>query len=204
LEIRGAGNLLGEQQSGQISAVGFELYTEMMENAVKELKGEEVAPEIEPEIRLSIPAYFPDNYIPDANQRLYFYKRLASLRDAGELEELKEEIKDRFGPYTAVVENLFLVMNLRRVLKAFLVQQISASDGKVFLLFHPESPVKVEKLLELIHKQKSRFRLSPDGRLSFTPKSQDWEQLMDEVADLLRSIQEIPAAQSFAETTARG
>ena len=204
LEIRGAGNLLGEQQSGQISAVGFELYTEMMENAVKELKGEEVAPEIEPEIRLSIPAYFPDNYIPDANQRLYFYKRLASLRDAVELEELKDEINDRFGPYTAVVENLFLVMNLRRVLKAFLVQQISASDGKVFLLFHPESPVKVEKLLELIHKQKSRFRLSPDGRLSFTPKSQEWEQLMDEVADLLKSIREIPPLENHAEMPAGG
>jgi transcription-repair coupling factor (superfamily II helicase) len=201
LEIRGAGNLLGEQQSGQITAVGFELYTEMMENAVKELKGEEVLPEVDPEIRLSMPAYFPDNYIPDANQRLYFYKRLASLRDGPELEELKEEIKDRFGPYTAVVENLFLVMNLRRVLRQFLVQQISVSEGQVFLLFHPESPVKVEKLLEMIHKQKHRFRLSPDGRLSFRPKSQDWATLMDEVAELLRSITETPAVPNFAEAS---
>ena len=201
LEIRGAGNLLGEQQSGQITAVGFELYTEMMENAVKELKGEEVLPEVDPEIRLSMPAYFPDNYIPDANQRLYFYKRLASLRDGPELEELKEEIKDRFGPYTAVVENLFLVMNLRRVLRQFLVQQISVSEGQVFLLFHPESPVKVEKLLEMIHKQKHRFRLSPDGRLSFRPKSQDWATLMDEVAELLRSITGAPAVPNFAEAS---
>jgi transcription-repair coupling factor (superfamily II helicase) len=198
LEIRGAGNLLGEQQSGQIAAVGFELYTEMMENAVKELKGEELLPEVEPEIRLGIPAYFPDDYIPDANQRLYFYKRLASLRDALDLDELKEEIKDRFGPYTSVVENLFLVMSLRRVLKQFLVQQISVSDGKVFLLFHPESPVKVEKLLELIHKHKNRFRLSPDGRLSFTPKNQEWAALMEEVAELLRSIAEAPTAQNLA------
>jgi len=196
LEIRGAGNLLGAQQSGQITAVGFELYTEMMEKAVQELKGEEVLPEVDPEIRLGIPAYFPDDYMPDANQRLYFYKRLASLRNVLELEELKEEIKDRFGPYNGIVDNLFLVMNLRRVLKAFLVQQISVSDGKVFLLFHPESPVKVEKLLELIRKQKNRFRLSPDGRLSFTPKNQDWQPLMDEVAELLRAIQEIPASQS--------
>jgi transcription-repair coupling factor (superfamily II helicase) len=198
LEIRGAGNLLGEQQSGQIAAVGFELYTEMMEKAVKELKGEELLPEVEPEIRLGIPAYFPDDYIPDANQRLYFYKRLASLRDALDLDELKEEIKDRFGPYTSVVDNLFLVMSLRRVLKQFLVQQISVSDGKVFLLFHPESPVKVEKLLELIHKHKNRFRLSPDGRLSFTPKNQEWAALMEEVAELLRSIAEAPTAQNLA------
>jgi transcription-repair coupling factor (superfamily II helicase) len=201
LEIRGAGNLLGEQQSGQITALGFELYTEMMENAVKELKGEEVAPEVEPEIRLGIPAYFPDTYIPDVNQRLYFYKRLASLRNPLELEQLKEEIKDRFGPYISVVDNLFLVMNLRRVLKEFLVQQISVSQGMVFLLFHAESPVKVEKLLELIHKQKNRFRLSPDGRLSFTPKSQEWEALIGEVMELLHAIREtVVQRQNFHES----
>jgi len=193
LEIRGAGNLLGDQQSGQITAVGFELYTEMMQAAIQELKGEEVLPEIDPEIRLGISAYFPDPYMPDANQRLYFYKRLASLRNGAELEELKAEIEDRFGPYTDVVDNLFLVMHLRRVLKEFLVQQISFSDGKIFLLFHAGSPVKVDKLLELIHKQKNRFRLAPDGRLSFTPKNQEWQPLVAEVVELLQTIREIPA-----------
>jgi transcription-repair coupling factor (superfamily II helicase) len=162
----------------------------MMENAVRELRGEEVTPDIEPEIRLGISAYFPDDYIPDVNQRLFFYKRLASLRNPLELEEIKEEIRDRFGPYGAAVENLFLVMNLRRVLKEFLVQQISASDGKVFLLFHPQSPVKIEKLLELINKPKSRFRLAPDGRLSFSPKNHEWEMLVREVEELLYSIYE--------------
>jgi len=199
LEIRGAGNLLGAQQSGQITAVGFELYTEMMENAVKELKGEAVLPEVEPEIRLGIAAYFPDNYIPDANQRLYFYKRLASLRNAAELQELKEEIRDRFGAYGDVVDNLFLVMNLRRVLKKYLVQQISFSEGKVFLLFHPESPVQVDKLLDLIHQQKNRFRLAPDGRLSFAPKHPEWSALMDEVEGLLRAVGEAVAAQPVSD-----
>jgi transcription-repair coupling factor (superfamily II helicase) len=88
-------------------------------------------------------------------------------------------------------------MNLRRTLKNLLVQQISASDGKVFLLFHPESPVKVEKLLDLIRKQKSRFRLSPDGRLSFAPRNLEWEPLMDEVTELLASIQDLPAVENF-------
>ena len=193
LEIRGAGNLLGDQQSGQITAVGFELYTEMMQAAIQELKGEEILPEIDPEIRLGISAYFPDNYMPDANQRLYFYKRLASLKNAVELDELKAEIEDRFGPYSEVVDNLFLVMNLRRVLKEFLVQQISFSDGRIFLLFHRDSPVKVDKLLELIHNQKHRFRLAPDGRLSFTPKRSDWQPLAGEVIELLHGLREIPA-----------
>ena len=79
----------------------------MMENAVRELRGEEVTPDIEPEIRLGISAYFPDDYIPDVNQRLFFYKRLASLRNPLELEEIKEEIRDRFGPYGAAVDKSF-------------------------------------------------------------------------------------------------
>jgi transcription-repair coupling factor (superfamily II helicase) len=205
LEIRGAGNLLGAQQSGQISAIGFELYTEMMEQAVRELKGEPVVPEVEPEIRLGIPAYLPEEYMPDANQRLFFYKRLASLRDAREREELKEEIKDRFGPYGPAVENLFVVMDLRRVLKEFLVQQISASEGMVSLLFHPESPVKVEKLLELIKRQKNRFRLSPDGRLSFAPRDQDWNALVAEVIELLYSLfEKKPPQQAYSLETLHG
>ena len=74
------------------------------------------------------------------------------------------------------------------VLKEVLVQQISVSDGKVFLLFHPESPVKVETLLDLIKKQKSRFRLAPDGRLSFTPQHEDWDALTEEIIQLLHTI----------------
>jgi transcription-repair coupling factor (superfamily II helicase) len=200
LEIRGAGNLLGEQQSGQITAVGFELYTEMMEKAVAELKGEEVEPEVEPEIKLGISAYFPDHYIPDANQRLFFYKRLASLRDAGELEELKAEIQDRFGPYDEAVSNLFMVMDLRRVLKTFLIEQISFSDGKVTLRFHPESPVKIEKLLDMINRQKNKFRLLPDGRLAFTPQSSEWTALIAEVINLLQEVRALPNREGAGET----
>ena len=79
------------------------------------------------------------------------------------------------------------------MLKEFLVQQISFSDGKIYLLFHRDSPVKVDKLLELIHKQKNRFRLAPDGRLSFMPKRSDWQPLAAEVIELLHALREIPA-----------
>ncbi len=188
LEIRGAGNLLGKQQSGQITAVGFELYTEMMEKAVKELKGETIRPDVEPEIRLEIPAYFPEDYIPDANQRLLFYKRLASIDDIQELQALKEEIKDRYGPFQLEVENLFFVMRLRRVLKDYLVQQISYNDGRLSLLFHAQSPINVDRLLELVKEDKGRYRLSPDGRLSFSPQSQAWETMIPEVTQLLQTI----------------
>jgi len=190
LEIRGAGNLLGKQQSGQITAVGFELYTEMMEKAVRELKGEMLRPEVEPEIRLGIPAYFPEDYIPDTNQRLVFYKRLAGLRDGQELEEIKEELRDRYGPFPTEVENLFSVMVLRRVLKDYLVQQISSHDGRVSLLFHSQSPVKVERLLELMEKEKGRYRLTPEGRLSFSAKHESLEEMIPEVIGFLQAVQQ--------------
>ncbi len=188
LEIRGAGNLLGREQSGQIAAVGFELYTEMMQKAVSELKGQAVKPEVEPEIRLGIPAYFPDDYVPDANQRLLFYKRLASLRDAAELAEVKEEMRDRYGAFPPVVENLFRVMDLRRTLKDYLVEQITYNDGRVSLLFHPESPVNVERLVQLVAKNGGGLRLTPEGRLSFSPKSEAWEEVIPEVIEFIASL----------------
>ena len=118
---------------------------------------------------------------------------------------MKEEIKDRFGPFGVPVENLFLIMDLRRVLKEFLVQQISLSDEKVFMLFHPESPVKVEKLLELIRKQTDRFRLSPDGRLSFAPREQEWNALVGEVIQLLYSLfEKEPPEQIFSPEPMHG
>jgi transcription-repair coupling factor (superfamily II helicase) len=121
-----------------------------------------------------------------------------------ELAELREEIRDRFGPTTAVVENLFLVMDLRRILKEFLVQQISVSDGKVFLLFHADSPVKVEKLLELIKRPKNKFRLAPDGRLSFTPQHHEWESVVVEVVQLLHRIRESSPQPSLPFESAHG
>lgn len=188
LEIRGAGNLLGKQQSGQIAAVGFELYTQMMEETIRELKGEDGHIAIEPEIRLGIPAYFPDDYIPNTNQRLLLYKRLANLDGDGQLAEIKDEIRDRFGSFPPVVENLFLVMELRRVLIEVLVQQITYQNGQVSLLFHPTSPIQVERLLEHMAKQGSGMRLSPDGRLAFNTSSRDWAVVVQEVCEFLQVI----------------
>src|SRR5262245_41558508 len=188
LEIRGAGNLLGKEQSGHITAVGFELYTRMMEEAVTKLKGEAVKPAVEPEIRIGIPAYFPQSYLPDTNQRLFFYKRLANLRDRDELPEIREEIRDRYGPLPQLVKNLFRVMELRHVLKESLVEHISHRDGSISLQFNPKSPVKAERLVHLLGKDQGRYRLAPDLRLSFQPQKPGWEGMISEVIGLLQDL----------------
>ncbi|HEY6002472.1 MAG TPA: transcription-repair coupling factor, partial [Anaeromyxobacter sp.] len=97
LEIRGAGNLLGKDQSGQIEAVGFELYSELLDEAVRELRGEPPREEIDPDVQLPVPAIIPDAYMPDVHQRLFFYKRLAQAASDEELEEIRAEIIDRCG-----------------------------------------------------------------------------------------------------------
>ncbi len=188
LEIRGAGNLLGREQSGQIAAVGFELYTQMMEETIHELKGEERTVSVEPEIRLGIPAYFPDDYIPSANQRLLFYKRLANLDNPEQLTEIRDEIRDRYGNHPEVVENLFRVMKLRHALIGSLATQIIYQGGRLSLNFHATSRLNVERLLRLAEEDPRRFRFSPEGRLSFSPDHADWPGLIDEACELLHAV----------------
>ena len=188
LEIRGAGNLLGREQSGQIAAVGFELYTQMMEETIHELKGEERRVSVEPEIRLGIPAYFPDDYIPSANQRLLFYKRLANLENPEQLAEIQDEIRDRYGSYPRVAENLFRVMELRRALIQALATQIIYQSGRLSLTFHATSKLNVDRLLKLAQEDHRHFQFSPEGRLAFTPDHTDWPGLIDEACELLHVV----------------
>ena len=166
LEIRGAGNLLGKQQSGHITAVGFELYTQMMEEAVHELRGEPVDRDIEPEIQLGVPAYIPESYVDDVNQRLVLYKRLAAVRHREEIDALAEEIRDRFGPIPALVEALLEVMELRRRMKVIGVAEARVRGARMALRLHPTSKVSPERLIELVRGGGGRYSLTPDGVFS--------------------------------------
>jgi transcription-repair coupling factor (superfamily II helicase) len=190
LEIRGAGNLLGKQQSGHITAVGFELYQQMMEDAVQELRGQQVRHEIEPEIQLGIPAFVPGSYIPDEEQRLVFYRRLAGIRSQAELEEIAAEMRDRFGPIPPLADNFLRIMDLRRYLKTAMVVRASLIEDAVTLQFHQEAPVNVEKLIDLVRRKKERYRLSQDHQLVFRPEAGDWDGLIEETKGVLQELQE--------------
>jgi transcription-repair coupling factor (superfamily II helicase) len=189
LEIRGAGNLLGKQQSGHITAVGFELYTHMMEEAVMELRGQRRRVEVEPEIQLGFPAYIPDSYIADENQRLVFYRRLASIQGSEDLEEIAVELRERYGRIPPLVDSFLRVMDLRRVLKACMIVRAFLRQGRVTLTFHPEAPMEVDQLVALVQRSKGRFRLSADFQLSFTPRETDWDGLVQEIQAVLHEIQ---------------
>jgi transcription-repair coupling factor (superfamily II helicase) len=188
LEIRGAGSLLGDVQSGHIAAVGFDMYLQILDEAVRELKGEEVREEIEPEIDLPTPAFLPGDYLEDINQRLVFYRRLSSARSEVGVQEIRQELRDRYGPIPAEAENLFQVMNLKLLLKEAGVKRIHAEKGKVVLLFDPSSRVDPHRLVAAVARGKGRREFTPDQRLKLTPAKKGWEEMLEETRKLLMEI----------------
>jgi transcription-repair coupling factor (superfamily II helicase) len=184
LEIRGAGNMLGKQQSGNITAVGFELYTQMMEEAVREVQGETVAKDVEPEIQLGFPAYIPDTYVQDVNQRLVLYKRLAGFKTADDLAAIVDEIPP-------LVDSLLRVMELRRCLKDLLITAARVRGEQIVLEFHPETPVHIDYILAVQKKMKDRVKVFPDARVGYRPLARDADGLVAELKDICARLRPV-------------
>jgi transcription-repair coupling factor (superfamily II helicase) len=190
LEIRGAGNLLGKKQSGHVTAVGFELYTRMMEEAVHELRGEPIAVELEPEVRLGVPAYIPDFYVEDVNQRLIWYKRLAALRRPGDREALRQELRDRYGPLPAIVEDLLSVMDIRRRMKEIGIQEVRLRGRSLCFGFHSSSTLEPGGLVDFVAAGKDGRTLRPDGSLAIPLEHADGP--LADVAGILSVLESLP------------
>lgn len=162
LEMRGAGNLLGPEQSGHIHAVGFDMYTEMLENAVAELKGEVVKEEIEPSISLRVTALIPEGYVEDMTLRLSIYRRIARAKSMEDMDDIEAEMRDRFGSLPEEVENLLEIMRLKVTARRLMITKISETDGRVKFAFANETPVKTETIFGL-QKTFQGIRFSKDG-----------------------------------------
>jgi transcription-repair coupling factor (superfamily II helicase) len=165
LEIRGAGNLLGKDQSGQIEAVGFELYSELLDEAVRELKGEPPREDIDPDVQLPVAAFIPDPYMPDVHQRLFFYKRLAQASTDEELDEVRAEIIDRCGDAPDELDALCEVMAVKVRLRALQIRALDAGPGR--LVFTLGETAALDPFLLAKHLQASggALRLTPDMKL---------------------------------------
>ncbi|MEK6672660.1 MAG: transcription-repair coupling factor [Nitrospirota bacterium] len=169
MEIRGAGNLLGPQQSGHIHAVGFDMYVEMLEKTVAELKGIETREEPEPSINLRVSALIPEGYIEDITLRLSIYRRIAGSGSEDGINDIESEMRDRFGSLPEEVERLLKVMKLKIMAKRLLITGISESDSKVRFIFSEDTPVKAESIFGLqkvckdIQFQKDGFEVKVKG-----------------------------------------
>jgi len=165
LEIRGAGNLLGPSQSGQITAVGLEFYTQLMEKAVKELRGEEVVEEITPEIHFHLPAFIPEDYVEDPSERLSLYRRLSFSRSDEEVDTIREELVDRFGRLPLEVVHLLEVIKVKIILTHLSIRKFEETPSQFVLTFDETTRVSPQRVVELVHRGEGRFRITPDSRL---------------------------------------
>jgi transcription-repair coupling factor (superfamily II helicase) len=188
LEHRGAGNLLGREQSGQIAAVGFELYTEMMEQAIAELRGEPQRPDFEPELRLGVPAYIPDVYVEDENERLVLYRRLARADSEQDLADLRDEFRDRFGPVPTLIENLIAAMNVRRRMRQLMILSAILKGRDLEVRFHPEAPVETAKLAALVDHNRRTMRLTPSYQVIVRIEPGDYEVLFAQIDAVLQAL----------------
>ena len=193
LEIRGAGELLGDEQSGQIQEVGFSLYSELLERAVKSLKaGKQVdidAPiDHGPEIDLHVPALLTTDYMPDVHLRLTLYKRIASCKDQTELDELQVEMIDRFGLLPPQAKSLFRVAELKLKAAPLGIRKIEAGPVGGRIHFGPDTPVEPITVIRLVQQESRTFKLDGQDRLRFTMELEDRDKRFQAVETLLTRL----------------
>jgi transcription-repair coupling factor (superfamily II helicase) len=185
LELRGAGNMLGGEQSGHIEAIGFELYTQMLERAVREMKGEAAPDEAETQLNLGLNIRIPADYVPEENQRLQMYKRVARVETEAQLTDVSAELQDRYGPPPAAVRNLLDYASLKLLCMKVGVNAIERKRDFVTLKFQQNASVDPEQLARFVSAQRGA-QFTPDGMLKFALKAT----AADEVLRTLRTILE--------------
>lgn len=169
LQIRGAGNILGVSQSGQIADVGYDLYLDLLKNAVEELKGIDRGIKIEPEVNLGISAVIPEEYVPDVEQRLRLYRQLSLISEEKEFATFSEEFIDRFGSMPHEVRNLVNLMSLKLLLAKARIMRLDLSSAKgtnrMIITFTSEGPLNPDAVIAVVSSRK-KWKLLPDNRLA--------------------------------------
>ncbi|NOU06553.1 MAG: transcription-repair coupling factor [Hyphomicrobiaceae bacterium] len=176
LDIRGAGNMLGEEQSGHIREVGFELYQAMLEEAIETLKGGDLAGHQEqwsPQIALGLPVLIPESYVTDLQLRLGLYRRLSGLERRADIDEFASELVDRFGPLPEEVQGLLDVMEIKGLCRQAQVQQIDAGPKGATVVFRKGGFPNPEGLVKYLTQHRSSVKLQPDQKLLFRGDWQD-------------------------------
>lgn len=186
LEIRGAGNILGAEQHGHIVTVGYELYCRLLEEAVMALKGEKVEETVETRISLPVEAYLPDDYVPDSRQKVSIYKKIAGLKDREALNELRDELKDRYGAIPEPAEMLLEVANIKQLSQYLGIAAIVAGNEQVKVTFDERKPrINVKKFVEIVHQNKN-LQLQPPAQLMIRMPGVTGVSMLTELQQALR------------------
>ncbi len=207
LEIRGAGEVLGDKQSGDISEIGFQLYTEMLNKAVKSLKsGKEpdlMAPmEIITDISLGVPALLTNDYCPDVHERLSLYKRLSSVETHEKLIEIREELVDRFGELPEQAQSLFETHRLRLNMSRLGIKKIDANPVQITIQFIPNPPIDPIKIIQLVQTNK-RIQLNGQDKLKILPADKEAFMTLAQRLEAIRQLMKHLGDTVIKEETSR-
>lgn len=188
LDIRGAGNLLGDEQSGHIREIGVELYQQLLQDAVQAATaadGEVAAEEWTPQIALGTPVLIPDDYVPDLPVRLGLYRRLAHLVEPAEIDAFAAELIDRFGPLPDAVENLLRVIAIKQLCRRARVARVEAGPKGAVLAFHENRFPNPDALVGIIQREADTIRLRPDHTLVVM---RDWADPRERIAGIYQQL----------------
>lgn len=173
LDLRGAGNLVGEEQSGHIKEVGYELYQAMLEEAVAERQGEAAQENWAPQINVGISVLIPENYVPDLDLRMGLYRRLSGLTERADIDAFAAEVVDRFGPMPEEVQHLLSVLAIKIDCLAAGIEKIDAGPKGIAVVFRNQNFANPEKLLAHVSSHQERIKIRPDQSLVFRAKAED-------------------------------
>lgn len=190
LRLRGAGNILGEVQSGHMSRVGLDLFLEMLEEAVTRLKGEPLRDDTQTELNIGIPAHIPDEYIPDPRERLRFYKALSSAQDAPQQQDIELEMRDRYGSFPVELETFLALLAFKRFLCSIQVQRADIYQDKIRVSWSDkQTAVDVGRIPAFVAAHSGRVRLVPPGVLELRLQAGDTNHtIFDTARDMLTSL----------------
>jgi transcription-repair coupling factor (superfamily II helicase) len=197
LELRGSGDVLGEDQSGHIDAVGYEMYLELLEQAIADVKGQEVAEAIEPDINVRIPALIPDSFISDIRIRLSYYKALSEISSPDDIDRIEAELADQFGKIPEQVTNLMGLMLIRYHCRELAVRDLSSGVKTISLAFVAErTPLPPSEVVQLASRAPKKYSITPDMRLIVRMDNINWPNIYDELQTLRRLCPPAPAIEA--------
>jgi transcription-repair coupling factor (superfamily II helicase) len=190
MEIRGAGNLVGPQQHGFIAAVGFDLYCRLLDEAMRQLKGESLPEAPEPDVRLAAAAYIPDEYVPDGDQKMEFYQRLADARRVVDLLEIREEMEDRFGRLPQPGRSLLLIMEIKIMARQLGLEGVQLEKNRLRLIFPEERQIGPADIQRMVEKCSAPLQFALEERLQIeiqVPGRDELERL-EKTRDIVEEI----------------
>lgn len=194
LDLRGAGEMIGDAQSGHMTLVGSETYFELLQEAIAELKGEALDRDFEPEIQLGVNTSIPDDYMKEASNRLSFYRRFSSAANEEAVDQIRDELIDRFGPLPPAVRTLVRVMKIVCVLRRLRIRSLNTGKSGTTVILDPSSAIPRDKLVQLVVKYPMHFQMLPEGKLLIKNPIQDKpneEEILKKVDSTLSQLESL-------------